>query len=91
MATFGEAIIAILVEIIRSTATTAMVIIRNVALLFQILIVNAKTASPLALLVAGGLLFLVVFGIFKFLKAEARTLIIALIVFMALALLVVLL
>jgi len=89
MATFGEAVIAILVEIIRSTVTTAMVIIRNVALLFQILIVNAKSASPLVLIIAGSLLFLVVFGLFKFLKAEFKTLIIALIIFGALFLLVV--
>lgn len=90
MPTFGEAIIAMLVEIIRSTVLTAAVIVKNIALLYQILIINAKSASPLALLIAAGMLFLVLFAIFKFLKAEAKTLIIALIIFAALALLVVL-
>ena len=91
MPTFGEAVIAILVEIIRSVVVTAMVIVKNVALLFQILIINAKSAPPLALFIAAAILLLVLFALFKFLKAEAKTLIIALIIFAVLALLVVLL
>jgi len=91
MPTFGEAIVAILVEIIRSTIGTAVVIVKNIALLFQIIAINIGRISPLAIFVAAGLLFLVLFALFKFFKAEAKTLVIALIAFAALALLVILL
>lgn len=90
MPTFGEAVIAILVEIIRSTVGTAIVIAKNIALLFQIIIVNARSAPPLVLFMAAAIFFLVLFALFKFLKAEAKTLVIALIIFAILALLVVL-
>ncbi len=91
MPAFGEAILAIIVEIIRSTIGTGIVITKNIVLLFQILAINVGRASPLVILIAAAVLFLVLFALFKFFKAETKTLIIALIIFSALVLLAVLL
>ncbi len=91
MPTMGDAITAILAEIIRSTVGTALVIGKNLILMFQILSANAGSASPLALAAASLIFAIAVFALLKFFRDEAKVLLVAIIIMAAIILSVILL
>ncbi len=71
---------SIVAEIIRSTVGTALVIGKNVVLLFQIIAYNAGSASPLALAAASAIFAVILFALLKFFRSEAKILLIAVVI-----------